>query len=250
MFYTRPTMTFVSKPGQWVIALAVALIIGASTQPSFADVLHLKSGKSVDCTVTGYADMTFEVTGTSANKYQSLLIRSIDFEPRVGPSSVDTRSRGTLKATIKSYADSAFAILNDKGQPEAVSAVFVTRVTMAALPEKEIDSNDPGGGAGDEEVNLNEKMVRGKVNIVEFYFAGHPACRLVTAYLDQLVAKDNDLSLIKINIGAWESPVAKQHQVTSVPRVDIYGRSGKKLGSVDGNRQPMIGDLVKKAKQS
>lgn len=216
-----------------------------------ADVIHLKSGKSVECTVTGYSDMTFNVTGTlAANTYQSLVIKKIEFEPRNGPSFFETRSRGTVKGTLKSYQDSAFSILNEKGQAESISAVFVTRLTMGMLPEKMADNDPVGGGAGGEEVDLKEKMVPGKVNIVEFYFAGHPACRLVTAYLEQLAAKDADVTLIKIDIGGWNSPVAKQHHVSAVPRVDVYTKTGKLIGSVEGNRQPMIGELVKKAKQS
>ena len=54
--------------------------------------------------------------------------------------------------------------------------------------------------------------------------------------------------LRKIDIVKWGSPVAKQYKVQSIPRVEIYSRTGKLVGTVRGVSEEQVRTFVAQAK--
>ena len=85
-------------------------------------------------------------------------------------------------------------------------------------------------------VNLEEKLVKGKTNIVDFYSEYCAPCRKVAPLLKKLADKREDIAVIKININRrgvrgidWQSPVARQFKLKSIPHFIIVSPSGKLL---------------------
>ncbi len=46
--------------------------------------------------------------------------------------------------------------------------------------------------------------------------------------LDAL-AKDTKYAILKVDVATWESPVAKQYNLHSLPHLQVYDASGKKI---------------------
>ena len=62
-----------------------------------------------------------------------------------------------------------------------------------------------------------------------------------------MAAKNSSIALVKINIIDWQSPVAKQFQITSIPRVQVYDPSDKLVGTSVGVNPTQIAAYIKQA---
>jgi len=83
-------------------------------------------------------------------------------------------------------------------------------------------------------VNLEEKLVNGKTNIVDFYSEYCPPCKQISPLLKKLDDKREDIAVIKIDINRrgvrgidWQSPAARQFKLKSIPHFIIVSPSGK-----------------------
>ncbi len=47
----------------------------------------------------------------------------------------------------------------------------------------------------------------------------------------ELAQSDPKVELKKINIVSWNSPIAKQYKLTSIPSVWVFGKNGRLIGS-------------------
>ncbi|MBX3171607.1 MAG: hypothetical protein KF760_29630 [Candidatus Eremiobacteraeota bacterium] len=81
--------------------------------------------------------------------------------------------------------------------------------------------NKPG-----ESVDLHDKLVPGKTNIVVFSAPWCPACRKVEPQLEQLMKEKPDYVTLKVDIQDGDSPVAKQYGVVTIPCYKIFDDKG------------------------
>jgi thioredoxin-related protein len=51
-----------------------------------------------------------------------------------------------------------------------------------------------------------------------------------------------------VDIVNWTSPVAKQYKVISIPQIEIYGRQGQLIGTVNGDDPERVRKYVAQAK--
>ena len=72
--------------------------------------------------------------------------------------------------------------------------------------------------------------------------------RQVSPALEQLAKSDPEVALRKIDIIDWTSAVARQYNVTSIPRVEVYGRKGQLVGTVRGANPDQVRKYVAQAK--
>jgi hypothetical protein len=245
---------FPKTSARFALWLKAVLVAGASVGlagPGRADVLHLRNGQQVKGVVSAYANLVFEVYPDNGKKtqYQAAAVDRIEFDERAGSATVDTRSKGALTGKITDYHGSAFTLARDNGQTENLPSIFVTSIHFPAAFHA-TDAEQKPVTTGDE-VDVAEHVVAGKITLVEFYGyfdQSNVASRLVTRFLENLVKDDPALVLVKINIAGWDSPVAKQYQVTAIPRVEIYNRAKQRVTVVEGNRQPEILSAIKKLK--
>jgi thiol-disulfide isomerase/thioredoxin len=88
----------------------------------------------------------------------------------------------------------------------------------------------------DGSVNLEKKIVKGRTNIIDFYSEYCPPCKRIAPFLRKLDARREDIAVIKIDINRagvegidWDSPVAKQFRLKSIPHFIVISPWGKFL---------------------
>jgi thiol-disulfide isomerase/thioredoxin len=82
------------------------------------------------------------------------------------------------------------------------------------------------------EVALEHHLAPGKYVVFDFYADWCAPCRVLTPRLERMVAqRPGRLALRKIDVINWESPVARQHGVSSLPFLVLYGPDGARLAS-------------------
>jgi len=99
-----------------------------------------------------------------------------------------------------------------------------TSRSLPSLPSYMIDGS----------VNLKKRIVKGKTNIIEFYSEYCPPCKRIAPFLKKLDDRRGDIVVIKIDINRtgvngidWQSPVAKQFMLKSIPHFIIISPRGE-----------------------
>ncbi len=113
-------------------------------------------------------------------------------------------------------------------------ALIALTLTGAASVETQNKGPAPAKISHGAEVNLTDYVVPGKTTIFDFTSKYCPPCEAISPRLDQLHSKREDIVVVKIDINRanvkridWQSPVAKQYQIRSIPQFKIYGPDGK-----------------------
>ncbi len=111
----------------------------------------------------------------------------------------------------------------------------VVGLFASALPGA-TKSAEPLRIAQGEAVQLADYLVPGKTVIFDFTSKYCPPCRAYDEPLHQLHTTRDDLVVVKVDINRpgvtridWDSPVAKQFELRSIPQFKVYGPDGKLL---------------------
>ena len=87
-----------------------------------------------------------------------------------------------------------------------------------------------------EETNLTDYLVPGKTTIFDFTSEYCGPCRTYEQPLHNLHQKRADIAVVKVDINRpgtkridWQSPVARQYQMNSIPHFKVFGPDGKLL---------------------
>lgn len=102
--------------------------------------------------------------------------------------------------------------------------------------------NDNGGsGSGNpvievitkgESVDLKAHLDSTRFTIIDFYADWCGPCRRITPQLEAIVKEHPDkVVLKKVDIVSWNTPVARQYNISSIPYLEFYDSSGKKVAS-------------------
>lgn len=101
-----------------------------------------------------------------------------------------------------------------------------------------------------QEVNIAEYVVRGKTTIVDFYSNGCPPCRALAPRLEQLAESREDIALVVVDINRpgrrgidWQSPVARQYNLHSIPHLRLFDANGDEQARGDEARRLVQGWL-------
>jgi thioredoxin len=96
---------------------------------------------------------------------------------------------------------------------------------------------------GGQEVQLADYLVPGKTTIFDFYSQFCPPCRAIAPMVKKLHEVRSDIAVVEIDINRpglkeidWESPVAKEFQLDSIPHFKVYGADGKLVAEGDDAR--------------
>jgi len=81
-----------------------------------------------------------------------------------------------------------------------------------------------------EAFDIKSHLAPGKYTIFDFYADWCPPCRALDPQLRLLAARRPDVALRRVDIVDWSSAVVKQHGITDLPHMKIYGPSGALLG--------------------
>lgn len=229
---------------------------GLLAQTVCADTITLTDGKTLTAGVTAYANMTFEAVTDKGKslKFPAATVQRIEFGNRVAASRLETRT-GNVDTKLVEYVQATFLCQSRDGKPQVIKSVLVNRVLLA----REVSGDEqettgkaftiPGAISHGDAVPLQQLLAPGKITVI-FFFASlgqqGVQCQLVNAHLENVLKKNPNIAIRKVDIGEWESDVANQYKVTAIPRLDIYDSAGKLTKSILGHRP---GDVTAALKQ-
>lgn len=106
-------------------------------------------------------------------------------------------------------------------------------------------------GQEGQRVVIDDYLSRGKLNLVQFTSRNCPACRALAPKLEALVQKESGLVLNLLQIDRpeatttdWQSPLARQYELRSVPFFKLYDGSGKLLADGEAARKLVAKMLI------
>ena len=108
-------------------------------------------------------------------------------------------------------------------------------LTSSAMAEpNHVKGAEPLRIAHGEEINLTDYLVPGKTTVFDFTSEYCGPCRTYEEPLHNLHQKRADLAVVKVDINRpgtkridWQSPVAQQFQMHSIPHFKVFGPDGK-----------------------
>jgi thiol-disulfide isomerase/thioredoxin len=114
--------------------------------------------------------------------------------------------------------------------------------TPAMLAGGVVNGANPG-----KELDLKAQLVQGRTNIVDFFSKYCPPCMRISPLLEDLGQKRSDLQIVKVDINRpgitgidWQSPLARQFGLKSIPHFKIYDGNGKLVSEGDQAYQQIM----------
>jgi len=91
----------------------------------------------------------------------------------------------------------------------------------------------PDGISHGEEIDLKDYLVGGQTTVFDFFSQYCPPCRQIAPLLEHLDRNRSDVTVVKVDINRpdvtgidWQSPVARQFELYSVPHFKVYAPDG------------------------
>ncbi len=84
------------------------------------------------------------------------------------------------------------------------------------------------------EIEIEEHLAAGKYVLFDFYADWCGPCRALEPQIRELAGRYGDhLSVRKIDIINWDSPVSRQYRLSSIPYMILYGPDGARIAAGD-----------------
>lgn len=113
-------------------------------------------------------------------------------------------------------------------------AIFVVGLSSVFSATARTKPEKPEHIAQGARVDIKDYLVPGKTTIFDFTSQFCPPCRAVAPRLEKLHETREDVVVVKIDINRpnvkgidWNSPVAQQYGLRSVPNFKVFGPDGK-----------------------
>jgi thiol-disulfide isomerase/thioredoxin len=87
-----------------------------------------------------------------------------------------------------------------------------------------------------QEVDVTQHLDEGRITIIDFYSDYCGPCKRLEPYMLQLHREREDITVVKVDINRpgvrgidWQSPVARQYRLQSIPHFQVYDAQGRLL---------------------
>lgn len=128
-----------------------------------------------------------------------------------------------------------------------VLSVLISLPLTAPAAEAAVKGEKPLRIAQGKRVNLADYAVPGKTTIFDFTSEFCPPCRAIAPMLDKVHSTRADVAVVAVDINRpgvkgidWQSPVAVQYRMNSIPHFKIYGPDGKLVAEGDEARAKVV----------
>jgi thioredoxin 1 len=222
----------------------LVLAIAVAGRVAHADTIQFNSGAPVTGTVVKYANNSFEARladGKTGN-YSASNVRQITFDNASARAQFKTRNYGIQEGTPITFGGGSFTVATSSGNKQ-FPLIFVEKA--AFVPDKGQEVEVISHGA---QVDITKHLSSGNVTIVDFYADWCGPCKQISPVLEQMARTDPEIALRKIDIVNWTTAVVKQYNVHTIPQVNVYGRTGKLVGTVVGADPSQVQRFVAQAK--
>jgi thiol-disulfide isomerase/thioredoxin len=125
----------------------------------------------------------------------------------------------------------------------AAAAFAVARADDAGASSSHAKAAEPLDVSHGQEVKLADFLVPGKITVFDFYSHYCPPCMAEAPLVRKLHETRQDLAVVDVDINRpgirgidWESPVAKEFQLDSIPHFKVYDAQGKLMAEGDEAR--------------
>lgn len=142
-----------------------------------------------------------------------------------GDSSAQESSAPKASGPQASASNAGAASTGAEATPQAEA---VPPPPSAVTPEIVLSHGEP--------IELEQHLIKGQINIIDFYSQYCGPCRQISPHLRRLDQERDDLTVIKVDINRpgvtgidWGSPVARQFKLHSVPHFRVYDAQGRLL---------------------
>ena len=123
-----------------------------------------------------------------------------------------------------------------------LSLLALTFAAAAQTGLKTVNSGREG-----QPFTISDYLARGKMTVVEFSSRSCPKCRALEEKLSALAAANTKIAISRLEIDRpgstgidWQSPQARQYNLTSVPHFKVCDASGKLLAEGEPARKLVI----------
>jgi thioredoxin 1 len=221
-----------------------------------ADVIEFQNGAKSEGRVLALFNQRFEFAGkdgsiTHVNLQQ---VKRISFDSETA--AIVTREHATVTGQLVGLEDGAFTVAGPKGVQQHVAAVEVTDLMVSTqntdapsqssppssrpkpAPASPASSRPPAKGSIQPE--------HGKITIVDFYADWCGPCRKISPVLEKIADGNSDIALQKINIDKHRD-LAREYNVTAIPRIIIYDKNGGEVDTVVGADESRVRQAIENA---
>lgn len=129
--------------------------------------------------------------------------------------------------------------------------LLLTFAAAAALPLLAADHENsaaPTRISHGQKITLADYLVPGKTVVFDFSSEYCGPCRMFAPHLETLDANRDDLIVVTVDINRpevrgidWQSPVARQYGLESIPHFKVFGPDGELVAEGDEAYQMVVG---------
>ncbi len=131
-----------------------------------------------------------------------------------------------------------------------VLAASLALPLAASAADTHVKGAEPAHISKGQPITLADYLVPGKTTIFDFFSEYCPPCRAISPLLVKLHQSRDDIAVVKVDINRpgvkgidWQSPVARQYQLESIPHFKVFGPDGNLKAEGDAAREMINGWL-------
>jgi thiol-disulfide isomerase/thioredoxin len=135
-----------------------------------------------------------------------------------------------------------------------LSVAFTLSLLWLTGPGQAGEVKEANPGKGGETLEIKSLPVRGQITVVEFYSPFCPPCVRLAPMMEKLCQRRPEITVKKVNINRpevqridWNSPLARQYRLRSVPYFAIFNPRGKLVAEGEAAMR-QVGDWLREAK--